>query len=83
MTLALTFSWVTLETYGIFQGVLIFIMFVVFNGNQVAVYFKHVGTSYKSERNQKNMQYLGTVAAIWNVSFIIQFLSAYYGQLIL
>ena len=71
MTILLTLSWILISEYGIFQGVLIGIMIIVFNGNLIAVYHKHVGAPYKSERERNNKRYLGGVAAVWTVSFSI------------
>ena len=58
-------------------------MVLVFNGNQIAVYFKHAGAPYPSDFNQNNMKYLGIVATIWNFAFFIQFLTSYLGTSIL
>lgn len=53
MTFSLHQTWIELGAYAIYSGILIGILVIIFNGNQIAIYFKYAGEPYKSAKHYK------------------------------
>ena len=53
MTFSLHFTWIDLGSYAIYSAIFLGFIVLVFNGNQIAIYFKYAGQPYKSAKHYK------------------------------